>query len=165
MQVSNRETLNALLYLATNGCVWRAPPARFGRWRTIDVQLLSEEWSAAALDSTVIKLHQHGAGAPRKRGPSDRALARRLDDQAAHRRPRRVHPADPLADARPGGRRARRPAAARPQLGSQPDGPALLIDRAYEGDATRRLAGSLGRLPGLAAGRAADPHPPRALAL
>lgn len=34
------------------------------------------------------------------------------------------------------------------RLGPQPGGPALLIDRAYEGDPTRRLAGSLGRLPG-----------------
>ena len=90
VKVSNRETLNALLYLAANGCVWRALPARFGRWHTVYMRLhrwaqsgvlervwaallaerlLGQEWSAAALDSTIIKLHQHGAGAPHKRGP------------------------------------------------------------------------------------------------
>ena len=96
VRVSNRETLNALLYLVRQGCVWRALPQRYGPWHTVYMRLrrwaerglleqvwaallaerlLSEEWSAAALDSTIIRLHRHGAGAPKKRG-GRRSVAR-----------------------------------------------------------------------------------------
>ena len=102
VQVSNRETLNALLYLVRQGCVWRALPERYGRWHTIYMRLrrwaerglleqvwaallaerlLTEEVRVAALDSTIIQLHQHGAGAPKKRG------GRRSGARAAAGRP------------------------------------------------------------------------------
>ena len=35
VRVSNRQVLNAMLYVAEQGCKWRAVPKRFGRWHTI----------------------------------------------------------------------------------------------------------------------------------
>ena len=87
--IPNLQVLNALLYIAEQGCKWRALPERFGRWHTIHTRLnrwtkqgvlqrvwaellrerLAEgEFPAAALDSTIIGVHQQGAGAPKKGG-------------------------------------------------------------------------------------------------
>ena len=87
--IPNLQVLNALLYIAEQGCKWRALPERFGRWHTIYTRLnrwtkqgvlqrvwaellrerLAEgEFPAAALDSTIIGVHQQGAGAPKKGG-------------------------------------------------------------------------------------------------
>ena len=35
VRVSNLHVLNAILYVAEQGCKWRGVPARFGRWHTI----------------------------------------------------------------------------------------------------------------------------------
>ena len=87
--IPNLQVLNALLYIAEQGCKWRALPERFGRWHTIYTRLnrwtkqgvlqrvwaellherLAEgEFPAAALDSTIIGVHQQGAGALKKGG-------------------------------------------------------------------------------------------------
>lgn len=89
VRLSNLQVLNSMLYMAEQGCKWRALPERFGRWHTIYtrlnrwtkqgvlqrvwVELLRErlaegEFPAAALDSTIIGVHQQGAGAPKKGG-------------------------------------------------------------------------------------------------
>ena len=92
---------------------------------------LAEALAEAALDSTIIKLHPDGAGAPKKGAAGDQALARRLDDQAAPARAGRPRCADADALARPSRRRggrprarlaARRPAQAQPPsaLGLRP---------------------------------------------
>ncbi len=89
--------LNALLYMAENGCKWRGLPAHFGQWSTIHQRML--RWSkkgvldrvfealkeqrnvspeALSIDSTSIKVHPDGTGALKKtaRSPSeDRAEA------------------------------------------------------------------------------------------
>ena len=84
---SNLDFLNAILYVAENGCKWRALPPRFGRWHTIYTRMnrwakagvldrvftaLQEEEiirikvEALALDSTIVKVHPDGTGAEKK---------------------------------------------------------------------------------------------------
>ncbi len=77
-KAGQRQVVDALLYLAKEGCSWRALPERFGNWHTIYVRLnrwarqgvlervLAElqrdqiaglDTSVLSLDSTIIKLH------------------------------------------------------------------------------------------------------------
>ena len=90
VRVSNRQRLNALLYVAEQGCKWRALPARFGPWHTIYTRM--NRWSksgvldhvfeqlqrqqivrirveAVGLDSTTVKVHPDGMGALKKTDP------------------------------------------------------------------------------------------------
>jgi transposase len=94
VRVSNRQVLNAILYVAENGCKWRSLPKRFGRWHTIYTRMnrwakagvldriftaLQEEEiirikvEALSLDSTIVQVHPDGTGAEKKtdRSPSD----------------------------------------------------------------------------------------------
>ena len=98
LNIPHRQALNALLYVAKEGCTWRGLPERFGNWHTVYVrvnrwakrgvlervfaelqgdQLQSLDLEALSLDSTIIKLHADGSGALRKRG------ARRSDGHGA----------------------------------------------------------------------------------
>ena len=84
---SNLQVLNAVLYVAENGCKWRALPKRFGNWHTIytrlnrwsksgvlqrvfeqlqSQQLVRVDITAVSLDSTSIKVHPDGTGALKK---------------------------------------------------------------------------------------------------
>jgi len=79
--------LNAVLYVAENGCKWRRLPASFGNWHTIYTRmnrwskagvwdrvfarlqregLLQVELRVLALDSTIVKVHPDGTGALKK---------------------------------------------------------------------------------------------------
>ena len=94
VRISNLDVLNAILYMAENGCKWRSLPERFGRWHTIYTRLnrwakagvldrvftaLQEEeiirirLEALSLDSTIVQVHPDGTGAEKKtaRSPSD----------------------------------------------------------------------------------------------
>jgi len=87
VNLSNLQVLNAVLYVAEQGCKWRGLPKRFGRWHTIYTRM--NRWSkngvldrvfeklqteqivrikieALALDSTSIKVHPDGTGALKK---------------------------------------------------------------------------------------------------
>ena len=87
--MSNLQVLNAILYVAENGCKWRALPAHFGNWNTIYVrmnrwakngvlarifetlqrqQVISIKIEAVSLDSTIVKVHPDGTGALKKLG-------------------------------------------------------------------------------------------------
>lgn len=89
----NLDVVNAILYVAENGCKWRALPKRFGNWHTIYTrmnrwakagvldrlftglqqhQLVRIKIEAVSLDSTLIKVHPDGTGALKKtvRNPS-----------------------------------------------------------------------------------------------
>ena len=89
VKLSNLQVLNAVLYLAEQGCKWRGLPERFGNWHTIymrwqrwneqgvlarvfaglqEIGVLPEHWAVLALDSTSIKVHPDATGAPKKRG-------------------------------------------------------------------------------------------------
>jgi transposase len=94
VRISNLSVLNAILYVAENGCKWRALPERFGRWHTVYTRM--NRWAKAGvldrvftalqeeeiirirvehlgLDSTIVQVHPDGMGAEKKtaRSPSD----------------------------------------------------------------------------------------------
>lgn len=75
--------LNAVLYVAEQGCKWRSLPKRFGRWHTVNMrmsrwskagvldrvfeklqlgQIVQIKLEAVSLDSTSIKVHPDGTG-------------------------------------------------------------------------------------------------------
>jgi len=85
--LDNLQVLNAILYVAEQGCKWRGLPKRFGNWHTIHTRM--NRWSksgvlarvfaqlqqariirvkieAVALDSTIVKVHPDGMGALKK---------------------------------------------------------------------------------------------------
>src|SRR5258708_6662142 len=87
VSLSNLQVLNAILYVAEHGCKWRGLPKRFGNWHTVYTRM--NRWSkcgvldrvferlqreqivrikieAIALDSTIVKVHPDGTGAPKK---------------------------------------------------------------------------------------------------
>lgn len=103
--VDHRRVLDALVWLARTGAPWRALPERFGPWRTVATRfyrwiasglwrrlmdaLLRHadhagdlDWSRHMIDSTVVRAHQHAAGAKRGSG------AMRSAARAAASRPR-----------------------------------------------------------------------------
>jgi transposase len=94
VSLSNLQVLNAVLYVAEQGCKWRGLPKRFGRWHTIYTRM--NRWSkngvldrvfeklqveqivrirleAVCLDSTSVKVHPDGTGALKKTGHSPSA--------------------------------------------------------------------------------------------
>jgi transposase len=98
VEIDNLTVLRALQYMVENGCRWRALPEKFGNWNTIycrfrywidhgvfdriEAELQSQTIvikgiKALAMDSTYIKVHPDGTGAPKKKGrsPSARVAA------------------------------------------------------------------------------------------
>src|SRR5687768_7442982 len=78
VSLSNLQVLNAILYVAEQGCKWRGLPKRFGNWHTIYTRM--NRWSksgvldrvfsqmqqeqivririeAVSVDSTIVKVH------------------------------------------------------------------------------------------------------------
>jgi transposase len=88
----NRLFINAVLWIAKTGAPWRDLPERFGKWNSVAKRLA--RWAAKGvwrrifeelkdpdlewliLDSTVIRAHQHAAGAVKKGAPTRRWAAR-----------------------------------------------------------------------------------------
>jgi putative transposase len=80
----NRLFVNAVIWVARTGAPWRDLPERFGEWNSIYQRFnrwsKSGVWSrifravqspdlkALMLDSTIIRAHQHAAGAAEKKG-------------------------------------------------------------------------------------------------
>ena len=85
----NLQVINAILFIAENGCKWRALPKRFGNWHSIYTrmnrwakagvldrlfaglqreQLVRVKLEAVSLDSTIVKVHPDGSGALKKTG-------------------------------------------------------------------------------------------------
>jgi transposase len=100
--LDNLQVLNAILYVAEQGCKWRGLPKRFGNWHTIymrmnrwsksgvldrvfaqlqHMQIIRVRLEAVALDSTIVKVHPDGTGALKKRPASHWPVPRRMDDQ------------------------------------------------------------------------------------
>jgi len=92
-RTDNRRFLNALLWMARSGGRWRDLPERLGDYETvkrryyrwIEMGVLDAVLTALAreadlewlmIDSTIVRAHQHAAGAPRQKGGRmPRALA------------------------------------------------------------------------------------------
>lgn len=87
VSLSNLQVINAILYVAEQGCKWRGLPKRFGNWHTIytrmnrwskagvlgriftklqEEQIVRIKIEAVALDSTTVKVHPDGTGALKK---------------------------------------------------------------------------------------------------
>ena len=87
VSLTNLQVLNAILYVAEQGCKWRGLPKRFGRWHTIYMrmnrwakngvldrvfaqlqleQIIRIRIEAFSLDSTSVKVHPDGTGALKK---------------------------------------------------------------------------------------------------
>jgi transposase len=90
VKVTHLQFLNALLFVAEQGCKWRGLPKRFGPWHTIYTRM--NRWSkngvldevfellqreqmvririeAVKMDSTTVKVHPDGTGALKKTDP------------------------------------------------------------------------------------------------
>ena len=89
VSLDNLAVLNAILYVAENGCKWRSLPADFGHWHTVytrmsrwakngvldrifaklqQQQILSVKIDVLCLDSTSVKVHPYGTGAFKNSG-------------------------------------------------------------------------------------------------
>ena len=87
VRILNLTVINAILFVAENGCKWRAHPPRFGAWHTVytrmrrwaDGGVLDRLFDALrkhhmirvsvdclGLDSTSVKVDPDGTGAPKK---------------------------------------------------------------------------------------------------
>jgi transposase len=89
-QLSDRDFVEAMLYLARTGCPWRDLPERFGAWDAVYQRFRRWQrrgiWQALfarlpgelatvetlLLDSTIVRAHVHAAGAPKKRAGKKR---------------------------------------------------------------------------------------------
>jgi len=94
--LDNLTVLNAIVFVAANGCKWRALPSHYGSWHTVCTRM--SRWAKAgvldavferlqrerlirlrievvSLDSTIIKVHPDGTGAPKKTVPRPSATA------------------------------------------------------------------------------------------
>lgn len=52
VRISHYRFLNAMAYMASNGCKWRSLPARFGPWHTVYMRL--QRWAHNRLLSKVL---------------------------------------------------------------------------------------------------------------
>ncbi|MDP3808793.1 IS5 family transposase [Hydrogenophaga sp.] len=168
VSLSNLQVVNAILYVAEHGCKWRGLPKRFGNWHTIytrmnrwtkagvldrmfeelqRAQVVRIKIEAVSLDSTSIKVHPDGTGAPKKNGPQAIGKSRggwntKIHMVAADARTAVTFCLSPgQAHDAPEGRRLLS------SLGPTSRPVHLLMDRAYEGNETRQLALDLGFVP------------------
>jgi len=137
VKLHNLQVLNAILYVAEQGCKWRGLPSRFGNWHSIYTrmnrwaksgvldrvfeklqteQIVRIKIEAFSLDSTSIKVHPDGTGALKK----------------TDLRPS----ANPAADGTPRFIWLPRMLERLEDLGPMPEGLPMLMDKAYEGSGT-----------------------------
>jgi transposase len=87
VSLNNQRVLNAILYVAEQGCKWRRLPKSFGNWHTLytrmnrwskagvldrvfvrlqQEQIIAIKFEAVSLDRTTVKVHPDGTGALKK---------------------------------------------------------------------------------------------------
>ena len=87
VKTNNRDFINAILYMAENGCKWRALPKEYGAWATVYKKfnrwakngvmqrifaalqmekIITVQVEVLAIDSTSCKVHPDGHGALKK---------------------------------------------------------------------------------------------------
>ena len=93
--MDNRLFLEAVLFRYRAGIPWRDLPERFGAWKAVHTRF--SRWAAsgvwarvfaqlsadadneyAMLDSTIVRAHQHSAGAPKKTPQTRRSAAAKV---------------------------------------------------------------------------------------
>jgi transposase len=104
--MSDRDFLEAMIYLARTGCPWRDLPEAMGYWHAVYMrfrrwqkrgvwqrlwQTLQKEQFACArrvfIDSTTIRAHPHAAGAPKKTARISVLAALGVDSQQRYTPP------------------------------------------------------------------------------
>ena len=99
----NRLFVDAVLYRYRTGIPWRDLPARFGEWNIVYQRF--NRWAKSSvfqgifkllasdadneymmIDASIVRAHQHSAGARKKRPASHRPVARRTDDEDSRAR-------------------------------------------------------------------------------
>lgn len=117
----NRLFLEAVLWILRTGSPWRDLPAPLGNWHTAYMRFKrwgeSGRWQrileavsgdkdleVLMLDSTVVRAHQHSAGAQKSRASGHRAFAGRIEHQDSRSRGCLGEPGALNSDRRPGGR-------------------------------------------------------------
>ena len=53
VKIENRQVLNAILYVAEQGCKWRGLPERFGKWHSVYTRM--NRWSKNGVIQTVFE--------------------------------------------------------------------------------------------------------------
>ena len=87
LSIGDYEVMQAVLFVAENGCKWRALPPRYGNWHTIytrvnrwakngvldkvfaamqELEMIRVNVEVISLDSTIVKVHPDGMGALKK---------------------------------------------------------------------------------------------------
>ena len=90
----NRRFVEAVVYRYRAGIPWRDLPERFGDWKNVHqrfsrwaksgvwqqiFQLLAADAKYAMIDSTIVRAHQHSAGAKKKPAKTKQSGARAVD--------------------------------------------------------------------------------------
>ena len=168
VRIPTIDFINAVLYVLENGCKRRALPERFGKWSTVYARF--RRWSRSGvlerlfaalqelhapggdavcfgLDSTSAEVHPDGTGARKTNGPQSIGKSRggwyaKIHMVSASGRHAMIFRlSGGQANDAPEGR-------ALPESWESPVANApLAMDRAYEGDETRRLVRDLGMTP------------------
>src|SRR5216683_2765524 len=135
VSLSNLQVLNAVLYVAEQGCKWRGLPKRFGRWHTVYMRM--SRWSKSGVLDRGSKKN-----GPQSIGKSRGGWNTKVHMVAADARTAIAFALSPgNAHDAPEGRELLW------ELPRMPEGLPMLMDRAYEGDETRQLVLDLGMVP------------------
>ena len=93
----NRLFIDAVMWIARTGAPWRDLPSGFGKWSNVHKRFtrwsrkgvwqiifntlaVNEDNEWLMIDSTIVRVHQHGAGAAGEKKSKHRPLKRRLDE-------------------------------------------------------------------------------------
>ena len=168
VRIPTIDFINAVLHVLENGCKWRALPERFGKWSTVyarfrrwsrsgvlerlfaalrEQEAVGEDAECFGLDSTSAEVHPDGAGARKTNGPQSIGKSRggwyakihMVSTSGRHAMIFRLSGGQ--ANDAPEGR------ALLKSWESPVAGAPLAMDRACEGDETRRLVRDLGMTP------------------